>query len=58
VCQSRLAGFVARPNTLRAKVFEVMLHKLPSGKSPANALEKQLNGFLAQSSEVQWWRRT
>ena len=35
---------------MKAKVFEVMLHKLPSGKSPANALEEQLNTFLAQYS--------
>jgi hypothetical protein len=32
---------------VKAKVFEVMLHKLPSGKSPASALEEQLNSFLA-----------
>jgi len=31
---------------MKAKVFEVALHKLPSGKSPASALEEQLNGFL------------
>ena len=29
-----------------------MLHKLPSGKSPASALEDQLNAFLAQSPEL------
>jgi hypothetical protein len=34
---------------MKAKVFEVLLHKLPSGKSPATALEEQLNDFLAQS---------
>ena len=38
---------------MKAKVFEVMLHKLPSGKSPASALEEQLNGFLAQSMSLQ-----
>jgi hypothetical protein len=28
---------------MKEKVFEVVLHKLPSGKSPASALEEQLN---------------
>lgn len=32
---------------MKVKIFEVVLHKLPSGKSPATALEEQLNGFLA-----------
>ena len=32
---------------MKAKVFEVVLHKLPSGKSPASALEELLNEFLA-----------
>jgi hypothetical protein len=31
---------------MKARVFEVVLHKLPSGKSPASALEEQLNDFL------------
>ena len=31
---------------MKAKVFEVALHKLASGKSPASALEEQLNDFL------------
>jgi hypothetical protein len=31
---------------MKARVFEVVLHKLPSGKSPASALEEQLNAFL------------
>jgi hypothetical protein len=34
---------------VKAKVFEVILHKLPSGASPASALEAQLNDFLAQN---------
>ena len=38
---------------MKAKIFEVILHKLPSGKSPASALEEQLNDFLAQSPAVQ-----
>ena len=33
---------------MQAKVFEVILHKLRSGASPARALEEQLNNFLAQ----------
>ena len=33
---------------MKVKIFEVVLHKLPSGKSPATALEEQLNEFLAQ----------
>lgn len=37
---------------MKAKVFEVILHKLPSGKSPASALEEQLNGFLGQHPDV------
>ncbi|MGP8020964.1 MAG: hypothetical protein ACLPRE_08270 [Limisphaerales bacterium] len=36
---------------MKAKVFEVILHKLPSGKSPASELEDQLNAFLAQNPE-------
>ncbi len=38
---------------MKAKVFEVMLHKLPSGKSPASELEDQLNAFLAPSPNLQ-----
>ncbi len=37
---------------MKAKVFEVILHKLPSGKSPASAMEEQLNGFLAQCPDL------
>ena len=37
---------------MKAKVFEVILHKLTSGQSPASALEDQLNAFLAQSPEL------
>ncbi len=40
------------PETVKAKVFEVILHKLPSGKSPASALEEQLNDFLAQRPDL------
>ena len=38
---------------MKARVFEVMLHQLPSGKSPASELEDQLNAFLAQSPDLQ-----
>jgi len=37
---------------MKAKVFEVILHKLPSEKSPASALEEQLNGFLAERPQL------
>ncbi len=37
---------------MKAKVFEVLLHNLPSGKSPASALEEQLNDFLAQHPDI------
>jgi hypothetical protein len=37
---------------MKVKIFEVVLHKLPSGKSPATALEEQLNGFLEQNPEL------
>ena len=33
---------------MRAKVFEVILHRLPTGASPASVLESQLNDFLSQ----------
>jgi hypothetical protein len=38
---------------MKVKVFEVVLHKLPSGKSPATALEEQLNAFLAQHPDLE-----
>jgi len=37
---------------VKAKTFEVVLHKLPSGKSPATALEEQLNEFLGQHPDL------
>ena len=37
---------------MKAKVFEVMLHKLPSGASPASALEEQLNQFFAANPDL------
>jgi hypothetical protein len=38
---------------MKAKIFEVILHKLPSGKSPATALEEQLNEFLSRHPNLQ-----
>jgi hypothetical protein len=37
---------------MKAKIFEVALQKLPSGKSPATALEEQLNQFLVQHPDL------
>jgi len=37
---------------MKAKIFEVILHKLPSGKSPATALEEQINEFLARHPDL------
>jgi len=37
---------------MKVKIFEIALHKLPSGKSPATALEEQLNEFLAQHPDL------
>ncbi len=38
---------------MKVKIFEIVLHKLASGKSPASILEEQLNGFLAQRPQLQ-----
>ena len=40
------------PQTVKAKIFEVILHKLSTGKSPASALEELLNGFLAEHPDL------
>jgi len=37
---------------VKVKIFEVILHKLSSGKSPASALEEQLNGFLVEHPDL------
>ena len=37
---------------MKVKIFEVALHKLPSGKSPATSLEEQINEFLAQHPDL------
>jgi hypothetical protein len=38
---------------MKAKIFEIVLHRLHSGKSPATALEEQLNEFLGQYPGLQ-----
>ena len=38
---------------MKAKIFEVVLHRLPSGKSPATALEELINQFLTQHPNLQ-----
>jgi hypothetical protein len=47
-----MTNCVHGPESVKAKVFDVLLHKLPSGKSPASALEEQLNGFLEQHPDI------
>jgi hypothetical protein len=37
---------------MKAKIFDVILHKLPPGKSPAAYLEEQLNSFFKQHQAV------
>ncbi|HTQ51160.1 MAG TPA: hypothetical protein VMJ12_10645 [Candidatus Acidoferrales bacterium] len=37
---------------MKVKIFEVVLHKLRSGKSPATALEEQINEFLDQYPDL------
>jgi hypothetical protein len=37
---------------MKAKIFEVILHKLSSGKSPAIVLEEQINKFLAERPQL------
>lgn len=31
---------------MKAKIFDVALHNVPTGKSPATQLEEQINSFL------------
>ena len=40
-------------HSMKAKVFDVVLHKLPPGKSPASFLEEQLNEFFKQHLKIQ-----
>lgn len=37
---------------MKAKVFDIVLHDLPTGASPAKALEDQLNAFLADRPKL------
>lgn len=37
---------------MKVKTFEVVLHLLPSGKSPVSALEEQINQFLTQNPNL------
>lgn len=37
---------------MKAKIFEIVLHNLPSGVSPGMALEEQLNLFLEQHPDL------
>ena len=48
----RMARTMEGHRTVKAKIFEVILHKLTSGASPGTALEEQLNGFLGQHPDL------
>ena len=37
---------------MNAKVFDILLHVLPRGASPAKVLEEQLNAFLAEHPKL------
>jgi len=37
---------------MKVKTFEVVLHMLPSGKSPVTALEEQVNQFLTEHPDL------
>lgn len=37
---------------MKVKIFEVILRKLSTGKSPATVLEEQVNAFLAQNPDL------
>lgn len=38
--------------SVKSKIFEVVLHKLSSGKLLTSALEERLNGFLGQHPDL------
>jgi hypothetical protein len=38
---------------MRAKIFDVVLHNVPAGKSPATHLEEQINNFLKHYPNLQ-----
>jgi hypothetical protein len=37
---------------MKVKIFEVILRKLSTGKSPATVLEEQVNQFLGQNPDL------
>jgi len=38
---------------MKAKIFDVVLHNVPAGKSPATHLEDQINNFLKHYPNLQ-----
>jgi hypothetical protein len=38
---------------MKAKIFDVVLHNVPAGKSPATHLEDQINSFLKHYPNLQ-----
>jgi hypothetical protein len=38
---------------MKVKIFDVVLHNVPTGKSPATHLEDQINGFLKHYPNIQ-----
>jgi hypothetical protein len=38
---------------VKAKIFDVVLHNVPAGKSPATHLEDQINSFLKHYPNLQ-----
>jgi hypothetical protein len=38
---------------MKVKIFDVVLHNVPVGKSPATQLEEQVNAFLKHNQNLQ-----
>jgi hypothetical protein len=38
---------------MKVKIFDVVLHNVPAGKSPATHLEEQINSFLKHYPNLQ-----
>jgi hypothetical protein len=38
---------------MKVKIFDVVLHDVPAGKSPATLLEEQINHFLKHNPNLQ-----
>jgi hypothetical protein len=38
---------------MKVKIFDVVLHNVPTGKSPATHLEEQINSFLKHYPNLQ-----